>query len=29
MDVEHVHFETGGAITAVDFLMGSLWGVRG
>jgi hypothetical protein len=29
MDVEHVHFETGGAIAAVDLLLGLLWGVGG
>lgn len=29
MDMEHVHFETGGTIAAVDFLFGSLCGLRG
>jgi len=28
MDVEHVHFVTRGAVTAVDFLLDWLWWMR-
>ena len=29
MNVEHVHFETGSTVTAIDFLVGGEWWMRG